>query len=84
LHDEGGGEPQRVIRPVATCARSNASGIIVSAIIVRIAPAATAVMAATVAADACCRVSAPSSGGTADEAPEARLEPHRHQGRLAA
>ena len=40
-------KPSVVMRPVHACVRSNASGIIVSAIIVRIAPAATAVMTAT-------------------------------------
>jgi hypothetical protein len=38
--------PSEVMTPVQVRVRSNASGIIVSAIMVRIAPAATAVMTA--------------------------------------
>jgi len=40
-------KPATVIKPAQLCATSNASGIMVSASIARIAPAATAVVAAT-------------------------------------
>ena len=42
-----------MISPVHACVRSNASGIIVSAIMARIAPAATAVITATASGGAC-------------------------------
>src|SRR4051812_29963255 len=53
--------PRTAISPAYKCARSNASGIMVSAIITKIAPAATAVMTATVTGEADSRDKAPRS-----------------------
>ena len=48
-----------VISPAASCATAKASGIIVSASIARIAPAATAVVAATTSGEKSCKTEQP-------------------------
>ena len=73
-------KPSTVIRPVHSSVRAKASGIIVSATIARIAPAATAVITATVAAEPPPSSSAPRAPAT----PLARAMPPQTPNTYAA
>ena len=71
LSENAARNPTTVIRPAKSWASSKASGIIVSASMARIAPAATAVVAATRSGDVPAKATKPAS----DARPEATAIP---------